>query len=79
MSRRLKPGESQPTRLYTPQGEVDGSLTCLETYRFKLTLPAAKSGMAAAWLRDLSDGYVAFDEDPLRKLPGPVSVSQSAT
>ncbi len=74
----LKPGETQATRLYTAQGEVDGSLTCLETYRFKLTLPAAKSGMAAAWLRDLSDGFVNFDEDPLRKLPGPVSITISA-
>ncbi len=33
--------------------------------------------MAAAWLRDLSDGYVYFDEDPLRKMPGPVSVADS--
>jgi glycine hydroxymethyltransferase len=73
----LKPGESQATLLHTAQGEVDGSLTCLEPYRFKLTLPAAKSGMAAAWLRDLSDGFVNFDEDPLRKLPGPVSVANS--
>ena len=73
----LKPGETQPTRLYTPQGEADASLTCLETYRFKLTLPAARSGMVAAWLRDLSDGFVNFDEDPLRKLPGPVSVANS--
>ncbi len=73
----LKPGETQATRLYTAQGEVDGSLTCLDPYRFKLTLPAAKSGVAAAWLRDLSDGFVNFDEDPLRKLPGPVSVANS--
>jgi glycine hydroxymethyltransferase len=32
--------------------------------------------LAAAWLRDLSDGYVAFDEDILRKLPGPVIVAE---
>jgi glycine hydroxymethyltransferase len=32
-------------------------------------------GVAAAWLRDLSDGYVAFDDDVVRKLPGPVSVT----
>ncbi|MGB3701556.1 MAG: hypothetical protein WA997_09815, partial [Anaerolineales bacterium] len=28
----------------------------------------------AAWLRDLSDGFVEFDNDVLRKLPGPVSI-----
>jgi len=71
----LQPGDSQATRLNTAQGEVEGSLTCLDAYRFRLTLPAAKAGIAAAWLRDLSDGYVLFDEDPLRKLPGPVSIA----
>ncbi len=35
MSKTLKPGESQATRLYTAQGEVDGSLTCLDPYRFQ--------------------------------------------
>ena len=30
------------------------------------------------WLRDLSDGFVSFDPaDPLRKLPGPVSVREA--
>ena len=73
----LKTNESQPTRLFTAQGEVDGTLTRLESYRFKLTVPAENAGVVAAWLRDLSDGYVYFDEDPLRKLPGPVSVANS--
>ena len=73
----LKPGECQPTRLYTPEGEVDATLSCQDLCTFRLTVPAAKAGLAANWLRDLSDGYVAFDEDPLRKLPGPVWVSPS--
>jgi glycine hydroxymethyltransferase len=73
----LKPGESQPTRLYLPQGQIDGYLTCLSATEFRLNLPAAKTGLAAAWLRDLSDGYIAFDDDLLRKLPGPVLVIDS--
>ncbi len=73
----MKVNESQLTRLFTAQGEVDGMLICLESRRFNLTLPAENTGMVAAWLRDLSDGYVYFDEDPLRKLPGPVSVANS--
>jgi glycine hydroxymethyltransferase len=70
----LKAGESQPTRLYTPEGVVDAVLSSVDLYTFRLSVPADKAGLAATWLRDLSDGYVAFDYDPLRKLPGPVVV-----
>jgi glycine hydroxymethyltransferase len=66
----LKAGESQPTRVYTPDGAVDGTLTCIGVYQFRLTFPAAQHGIVTAWLRDLSDGYVAFDQDVLKKLPG---------
>lgn len=70
----LKPGESQATRLYTPRGQLDGTLTCLAPDRFQVSFPSETAGVAAAWLRDLSDGYVMFDDDPLRKLPGPILV-----
>lgn len=73
----LQPGQTQPTRLILPQTQVDGYLTCLSEFEYRLTLPSAQIGIAAAWLRDLSDGYVAFDPDPLRKLPGPVTVLDS--
>ncbi len=73
----LQPGQSQATRLYTPQGEIDGTLACLDTQRFRLTLPSKSAGMAAAWLRDLSDGYVCFSDDAFRKMPGPVAVSRT--
>jgi glycine hydroxymethyltransferase len=74
----LLPGQSQPTRLYTPQGWVEGSLACLDKRAYRFTLPTAKAALAAAWLRALSDGYVAFDDDLQRKLPGPVSVTEAA-
>ena len=75
----LNPGQSQPTRLITTDGAVDGTLTCVGTYQFELTIPTKMQGIVAAWLRDLSDGYVAFDEDVLKKLPGltVVKVSQN--
>jgi glycine hydroxymethyltransferase len=75
----LQPGESQQTQLYTPEGIVDGTLTCVGTYEFTLTFTAKMHGIVAAWLRDLSDGYVAFDQDVLKKLPGltVVKVSQA--
>ena len=70
----LLPDQSQATRIHTPKGEVDGVLTAVEPYAFRLSLPADGSGLAAAWLRDLSDGFVAFDNEPERKLAGPVWV-----
>jgi glycine hydroxymethyltransferase len=77
-SESLNPGESQKTSLVTPQGEVKVTLTCLESEKYQLTITGGEhAGLAAAWLRDLSDGFVAFDDDILRKLPGPVSVAEA--
>lgn len=73
----LQAGESQATRLVTPRGEVDGVLTCLAPTEFRLALPRTQAGLAAAWLRDLSDGYVFVDDDVQRKLPGPVYISET--
>jgi glycine hydroxymethyltransferase len=73
----LQPGESQPTCLCTPQGNISTSITCVGNYTFHLTLPAKSASLGAAWLRDLSDGFVAFDDDPLRKVAGPVIVKSS--
>jgi glycine hydroxymethyltransferase len=74
----LGPGQSAPTSLHTPQGSIDGTLTCVTPYHFRLSVEHPNSGLAATWLRDLSDGYVSFDEDLLRKLPGPVQVLDSS-
>lgn len=70
----LKPGESQPTRLFTPMGWVEGSITCKKADEYLLTIPSDKAALAATWLRDLSDGFVVFDKDESRRLPGPVLV-----
>ena len=78
----LKAGESQPTTLFTPRGQVRGSLTCLSSDSYRLSVPVARAGIVGEWLRDLSDGYVSFDFngkpdfDPRRE-PGPVIVSDS--
>jgi glycine hydroxymethyltransferase len=73
----LKPGSSHATSLFAEQGEIDGTLTCVSAVLYRLTVAAEKSGLASVWLRDLADGFVAFDDDPLRKLPGPVVVRAS--
>jgi glycine hydroxymethyltransferase len=44
-------------------------------HRYQLTVPSNRLQRVLAWLRDLSDGYVLFDESDLQaKLPGPVVV-----
>ncbi|HTP01680.1 MAG TPA: serine hydroxymethyltransferase [Anaerolineales bacterium] len=78
----LQLGESQPTKVFTPRGTFRGSVTCLDTDSYRISVPAAKAGIVGTWLRDLSDGYVSFrfdgmaDHDPSRE-PGPVVVSDS--
>jgi glycine hydroxymethyltransferase len=47
-------------------------------YHFRLSVAPQQSGLAATWLRDLSDGYIYFGADLLRKLPGPVQVQDSS-
>ncbi|MFU8772065.1 MAG: glycine cleavage system aminomethyltransferase GcvT, partial [Anaerolineales bacterium] len=74
----LEPGKQKSTRLYLPDDQVSGSLSLDERGVYLLSVQAAKSGVVAAWLRDLSDGYVQFDDDLLRKIPGPVIVEESS-
>jgi len=73
----LKAGESEKTLLNTPKGSVEGIITCITPYQFQFSVPAAKAALAATWLRDMSDGYVHFDADLLRRTPGPIYVTES--
>jgi len=73
----INPGESRATCIHTPKGTVEGALTCMGDYLFKLSVPNWGVSLVASWLRDLSDGYVRVDEDLVRKMPGPVVVDQS--
>jgi len=74
----LEIDQSQPTRFSTPQGEVEGTLTCKSPDAFLLTMPCAQAGLAAAWLRSLSDGFISLNtDDLLAKPPGPVIIKES--
>lgn len=72
----LEPGESQKTSLKTQQGTLTGVLTFIQPGLMRFGLSSSKVGLALAWLRDLSDGYTAFDADVSRRLPGPVSITE---
>ncbi len=78
----LAEGQSTSTCLMTPRGRVHAELSCLGRDAYRLFLPAEQASLVAAWLRDLSDGYVSFQLDgspdytPLR-MPGPVVVAEA--
>ncbi len=44
---------------------------------YRLVVPGDKAARVAAWLRALSDGYIAFDDNLRAKLPGPVIVQEA--
>jgi glycine hydroxymethyltransferase len=77
----LADGATQPTALYAPNGAqlAAGTLRRENAERYVLALPPGAAGPVATWLRDLSDGYVSFDEvDVYAKLPGPLVISAAA-
>ena len=69
----LAGGKTQSTKLPLPGGVTDAVLERAKD-GFILSVPSARASLALAWLRALSDGYVRFDDDLARKLPGPVGV-----
>jgi len=73
----LEEGQTQPTRLYTSAGSVDGMLKCLDLRHFILTVPGNEAGQASAWLRDLSDAYIKFEEDLSKRVPGPMRIEDT--
>lgn len=73
---RLSPGQGQKSSLWTPKGTVEGNLYWVEGNVYRFTFAREKFGLTATWLRDLSDGYVAFDADVTRRLPGPILVTE---
>jgi glycine hydroxymethyltransferase len=70
----LTPGDKQATLLHTTIDDVAGELKCNTPTEFILTVPGDQAGLASAWLRDLSDAYIKFDEDLAMRLPGPMRI-----
>lgn len=77
----LEQGNWKAVTLLEPDGSVMSR--CLlqrpgfRHNRYHLIMPTERVRRVIAWLRDLSDGYVRFDESDLwAKLPGPVVVRE---
>lgn len=64
----IKIGESKKVEFIVDSERIAGELGLSEN-GYVLALPAEKAGLTAAWLRDLSDGFVSFDADPRTRLP----------
>ncbi len=77
-SEALETGQSQRTEIHTPEKIFQGVVVRDPAGTILLRVPARDANLVGLWLRDLSDGYVDFeDDDPERKLPGPVSVQNA--
>ena len=64
--------------MVTPKGAVEGGVRRPSKEKFLLSMKREQYGLAAAWLRALSDGYVTIDGDDLqRKAPGPIFVREA--
>lgn len=69
--------EAMPINFYVEDQPIKGSLIFLNSEKgYLLTIPSADAGKAINWLRDLSDGFVYFDKDLLKKLPGPFIIEE---
>ena len=75
---QLQVEQAQATCLHTSEGEIKATLKCTTTQEFQLSINDDQASLAASWLRDLSDGFIAFDNDIYRKLPGPVVIRHAA-
>jgi glycine hydroxymethyltransferase len=73
----ISKGSTAPTKLTTPMKEISGFLTNVEANLYRFSVKREDFGLAATFLRDLSDGYIAFDEDMPRRIPGPIVIEES--
>ncbi|MCC6148430.1 MAG: glycine cleavage system aminomethyltransferase GcvT [Anaerolineaceae bacterium] len=73
----LKPGQSQDTLLHTSKGDVTGSLNYVSRGHFQFTVPSSQAALALNWLEGFSNGFIAFDDDLTRRIPGPFTIMQA--
>ena len=69
-------GTPAQSLFYADGSEIHCYLTKTSEEIYQITLQAKDAGLGITWLRDLSDGFIRFDPDPARKIPGPFIVNQ---
>lgn len=75
---QLNETENQNTILFADGEAIEGILTCVTKEHYRFETSTEKANLAASWLRDLSDAFTKFDDDLLKRLPGPIVIKESA-
>jgi glycine hydroxymethyltransferase len=75
----LHTGDSQASSLTILGQKIEGTLTRVDKSKFGFTIPTSQFGLVATFLRDLSDGYISFDQDIPRRIPGPIVITENPT
>ena len=65
------------TSIFINGNEEECVFSILDEHTFQFGFKSTIAGKAAAWLRDLSDGFIYFDKDLERRIPGPFLVMES--
>ena len=76
-SNLLKNGETQSSSLSILGKKINGQLTKVEPSKYAFSFSKDQFGLVATYLRELSDGYITFDEDLPRRIPGPIVVIEN--
>lgn len=73
---KLMVGQSEKTSLSTPIGTIEGAIENVKGAGYRFSFAREKFGLAATFLRDLAVGYIAFDDELPRRIPGSISVTE---
>lgn len=73
----LNDGEQQPTQVNAAGDPIQGTVKKISANEYLLQIRTQQASAAVTWLRALSDGFIAFDPDLLKKLPGHVSIEET--
>jgi len=73
----LPPGKPTPALFFANGKPINCFISYESDKEFKLALQAGDAGLGITWLRDLSDGFIEFDKDVKKKIPGPFIIKRS--
>jgi glycine hydroxymethyltransferase len=72
----IETNKTYSSSIFVNKKEINCLLTKQNNSDFYLSVKTADAGSVATWLRDLSDGYIRFDQDLNKRIPGPFKVSE---
>ncbi len=72
----LKEGSAQSSSISILGKIVTGTLKKLDAKTYTFSFQKENFGLVATYLRELSDGYISFDQDTPRRIPGPIIVTE---